>query len=87
MKKTLSVICLFLATLSIPTLSFAYGYAHGYAHHSGAGWFGTMVAGALIHAVIYGLVFKVFHAIGLIPSLLLGGVILFFVYRQTRSRM
>lgn len=83
MKKALAVISVFLATFSIPTLSFAYGYAH----HSGAGWFGTMVAGALIHAVIYGLVFKVFHAIGLIPSLLLGGVILFFVYRQTRPRM
>ena len=83
MKKSFAAVCVFLATLVIPTLSFAYGYAH----HSGTSWFGEMVARALIHAVIYGMVFKVFHAIGLIPSLLLGGVVLFFVYRQTRPRV
>jgi uncharacterized membrane protein YagU involved in acid resistance len=53
---------------------------------SGMGWFGEHVLNAIIHAVIYGVLFKVFHAIGLVPSIILGGVILVGAYLWYRKR-
>lgn len=53
--------------------------------HSGMGWFGTQVVSSIIHGVVYGLVFKLFHGLGLLPSLLIGGVLLYGAWRYSRK--
>jgi hypothetical protein len=37
---------------------------------SGLGWFENKVINALIHALIYGVIFKAFHAMGMFPSII-----------------
>jgi hypothetical protein len=64
----------------LPVIAMAAGH-----HDSGLGWFGQRVVSAIIHAVIYGVIFKIFHAIGLVPSIILGAAILggaYFWYRK-----
>ncbi|MDO8414797.1 MAG: hypothetical protein Q7S87_01150 [Agitococcus sp.] len=54
---------------------------------SGMGWFGTTVVNALIHGVIYGIIFKLFHAMGLGGSLVVGALILggaYLFYKKSR---
>lgn len=45
-------------------------------HSSGMGWFGQRFVSALIHGVIYGIIFKIFRSLGLVPSIIVGAVIL-----------
>lgn len=78
MKKAVPLLVLLL----LPTLSFAYGYGNHYA--GGMGWFGQTVIHATIHAVVYGIIFKIFHVLGFWPSLLVGGVLLLFMWRLSR---
>lgn len=65
LRSTLTV-----SVLALPLAALAAG------HHSGIGWFGEHVLNAVIHAVIYGMVLKLFHSLGLVPSLILGAAIL-----------
>lgn len=62
---------LFALFFFTPTLALAAG------HSSGMGWFGSQVISSLIHGVVYGLIFKLFNGMGLLPALLLGGALLF----------
>lgn len=74
MKKLLIAPSLFLV-LSSPV--WAYG-------HSTAGSFSHMLQSALIHGLVYGVVFKVMHQLGLIPSIALAAVGLIGVWLWTR---
>jgi len=64
-----------------PTFAFAYG-AHG---RPAMSWFGTQIVSSLIHAVIYGVVFKLFHSLGLVPTLALAAVLLFAAWRYSKQ--
>ena len=61
-----------LLALAAPVAAFAGSHASG----SGMGWFATHLLSALIHAVVYGVIFKLFHALGLFPSIIVGAAIL-----------
>lgn len=56
-------------------------------NHSNMGWFGTQLVSALINGVVYGLIFKLFHGMGLVPSLILGAALLgaAYYFYQRRS--
>lgn len=56
------------------------------ASHSGMGWFETQVVNSLIHGVVYGLIFKLFHGLGLVPSLILGALLLGGAYWFYRNK-
>lgn len=58
---------------------------------SGLGWFENKVISALIHALIYGVIFKAFHAMGLVPSIIfclvgLGGAYWWYRTKRTPAR-
>lgn len=76
MKKLFAIFIVLLLPLSALAAS----------HGSGMGWFGTQVASSLIHGVVYGLIFKVFHALGLVPSLVVGALVLGGVYLWHSNR-
>lgn len=78
MRKAVIPVLLVFSMLSLPAM--AAGYS------SGMGWFGTQVVSSLIHGVIYGVIFKVFHQLGLVPSLIVGAVALGGAYIYYKKR-
>jgi hypothetical protein len=46
------------------------------ASHSGMGWFGTQVVSSLIHGVVYGVIFKLFHSMSLAGAIVLAALLL-----------
>ena len=65
MKSIVSAIVLSLASLS----AFA-------SSSSGMNWFTERIVSSLIHGFIYGVIFKVLHGLGLVPTLILTAVVL-----------
>ena len=61
----------------------AYGYHHGY---GGGGWISNMIMSAVVHSLIYGLVFKMMRHLTIPEAILLVGCGLLAVFVWLRQR-
>ncbi|WP_428376031.1 hypothetical protein [Lichenicoccus sp.] len=66
----------------------AYGSGYGYHHVHGGGWVAGMVVSALVHALIYGVVFRLMRHLTMPEAILLagGGLLLVFMWSRSRDR-
>ena len=63
-----------------------YGFHHGYGSYGSGSWIANMVMSALVHSLIYGLVFKAMRHLTLPEAVLLAGAGIILVYMWSRSR-
>lgn len=60
-----------------------FGYHHGY---GGGGWIANMAISAVVHSLIYSVVFRMMRHLTLPEAILLVGVVLALLFAWSRSR-
>ena len=66
----------------------AHGGGYGYGYHHGGGWVANMVVSALVHSLIYGVVFRLMRHLTIPEAILIagGGLLLVFMWQRSSSR-